>query len=43
MNYVYSRTIRYVRLSRGMQMTLEVAVAISVALLVSYLILHGVI
>ena len=43
MNYVYSRTIRYVRLSRGMQIALEVAVAVSSALLASYLILHGVV
>ena len=43
MNYVYSRTIRYVRLSRSMQIALEFAVAVSAALLASYLILHGVI
>lgn len=43
MNYSYPKTIRYVRLSRGMQIALEVAVAISSALFVSYLILYGII
>jgi hypothetical protein len=43
MNYSYPRTIWYVRLSRGMQITLEVALAFSSALLASYLILHGII
>lgn len=43
MMYSYSKTIRYVRLSRGMQIALEVALAISSALLTSYLILHGMI
>lgn len=43
MTYCYSKTIRYVRLSRGIQIALEFAVALSTALLASYLILHGII
>jgi hypothetical protein len=43
MNYSYPRTIRYVRLSRAMQIALEIAVALSSALLASYLIVHGII
>jgi len=41
MNYVYPRSVRVIRLSRGTQIVLEVAVAVSSALLMSYLILHG--
>lgn len=43
MHCTYPKTIRVYRLSRGMQMVLELAVAISSALCVSYLILHGMI
>jgi hypothetical protein len=43
MNYSYPRTIRYVRLSRGMQLALEIAVAVSSALFVGYLIVYGII
>jgi len=42
MNYSYPRSVRVFRLSRGMQIALEVAVAVSSALFMSYLILHGV-
>jgi hypothetical protein len=42
MNYSYPRSVRVFRLSRGMQIVLEVAVAMSAALFMSYLILHGV-
>jgi hypothetical protein len=41
MYYTYPRTIRVYRLSRGMQMALELVVAVSSALCFSYLILHG--
>lgn len=43
MNYSYPRSIRYVRLSRGMQIALEITVAVSAALFLSYLILYGII
>lgn len=43
MNYSYPKSIRYVRLSRGMQIALEIAVAVSSALFMSYLILHGIV
>lgn len=43
MNYSYPRSVRYFRLSRGMQIALEIAVAVSSALFVSYLILYGII
>ena len=43
MNYSYPKSIRYIRLSRGMQIALEIAVAASAALFVSYLILYGII
>jgi hypothetical protein len=41
MNYTYPRSVRVFRVSRGMQIMLEVALAVSSALFVSYLILHG--
>jgi len=41
MNYTYSRSVRVFRISRGMQIMLEVALAVSSALFMSYLILHG--
>ncbi|HVB34611.1 MAG TPA: hypothetical protein VNJ52_09600 [Patescibacteria group bacterium] len=43
MNYSYPKSIRYVRLSWGMQVALEIAVAVGSALFASYLILHGII
>jgi hypothetical protein len=39
----YPKSVRVFRLSRGMQIVLELAVAVSAALFVSYLILHGMI
>jgi hypothetical protein len=41
MNYSYPRSVRIFRISRGMQILLEVALAVSSALFVSYLILYG--
>ena len=41
MNYSYPRSVRVFRISRGMQIALEVALAMSSALFMSYLILHG--
>ncbi len=41
MNYTYPRSVRVFRISRGMQIMLEVALAMSSALFMSYLILHG--
>lgn len=41
MYYSYPKTMRILRLSRGMQIVLEIAVAVSSALCMSYLILHG--
>jgi hypothetical protein len=41
MYYSYPRSVRVFRISRGMQIVLEVALAVSTALFMSYLILHG--
>ncbi|HVB98061.1 MAG TPA: hypothetical protein VNJ12_01855 [Candidatus Dormibacteraeota bacterium] len=43
MNYSYPRSVRYIRLSRGMQIALEISIAFSAALFVGYLILYGII
>lgn len=43
MYYTYRSTLRVWRLSRGVQIALELAVGFSTALCVSYLILHGMI
>ena len=43
MTYSYPKSVRIFRLSRGMQIVLELAVAVSSALFMSYLILHGMI
>lgn len=40
MHHTYSRSVRDFRLNRGMQIVLEIALAVSSALFVSYLILH---
>ncbi len=41
MYYSYSRPVRVLRLSRAMQTALEIAIAVSSALLMSYLIIRG--
>jgi len=41
MYYSYSRPVRVLRLSRGMQRRLEIAIAVSSALLMGYLIMRG--
>lgn len=40
MYYAYSKSVRAFRLNRTLQFVLEIAFAVSSALLVSYLILH---
>lgn len=41
MYYSYPRSVRIFRINRGIEIVLEVALAVSAALFVSYLILHG--
>ena len=41
MHHTYPKTVRVFRLSPAMQMTVEIAVAMSAALFMSYLIVHG--
>jgi len=43
MHYIYPKTVRVYRPSRGLQIAFDLAVAVSSALFFSYLILHGVI
>jgi hypothetical protein len=40
MHNTYPRSVRVFRLSRGMQIALEIALAVSSALFISYVILH---
>lgn len=41
MYHTYPKSVRAFRLGRGAQIVLDIAVALSSALFVSYLILHG--